>query len=324
MNYTTVIIGAGPIGIATALACKNAGVDYVVLEKGCLVNSIYHYPLDMTFFSTSERLEIEGIPFITSKPKPQRKEALEYYRRVAMSNQLNIKVYEEVLEVVKSKEVFEIRTSKQNYRAEHVVLATGFFDIPNRLSVPGDALDKVHSYYSEAHRYSLQKVVVVGASNSAVDAALEIWRKGGEVTMVIRGKEIGDRVKYWVRPDIINRIEEGSIKAYFESEVQEITETSIQIKTPNGIIELENDYVLALIGYVPNFKFLASLGVIFSTDGNKYPIYDPQSMESNVPGLYLAGVVCGGLATHEWFIENSRIHAKLIANHISKKKVESL
>lgn len=323
MNYTTVIIGAGPIGIATALACKNAGVDYVVLEKGCLVNSIYNYPLDMTFFSTSERLEIEGIPFITSKPKPQRKEALEYYRRVATSNQLNIKVYEEVLEVVKNEGEFDIRTSKQNYRAENVVLATGFYDIPNRLGVPGDELNKVRSYYKEAHKYSLQKVTVVGASNSAVDAALEIWRKGGEVTMVVRGKEIGDRVKYWVKPDILNRIDEGSITAYFESEVEEITEDRIKINTPSGIKEIENDYVLALIGYVPNFKFLASLGVTFSTDGNKYPEYNPQTMESNVSGLYLAGVVCGGLATHEWFIENSRIHAKLIAKHIANKKVTS-
>ncbi|HLW13960.1 MAG TPA: YpdA family putative bacillithiol disulfide reductase [Flavobacteriaceae bacterium] len=320
MNHTTIIIGAGPIGIATALACKNAGIDYVVLEKGCLVNSIYNYPLDMTFFSTSERLEIEDIPFITTKPKPQRKEALEYYRRVATSNELNIKVYEEVLEVVENGEVFDIRTSKQNYQASNVVLATGFYDIPNRLGVPGDNLPKVHPYYREAHPYSLQKVVVVGASNSSVDAALEIWRKGGEVTMVIRGKEIGERVKYWVRPDIINRIEEGSIKAYFESDIQEITENSVQIKTPKGIKKLENDYVLSLIGYVPNFKFLASLGVTFSTDGNKYPEYNPETMESNVSGLYLAGVVCGGLATHEWFIENSRIHAKLIANHISEKQ----
>lgn len=322
MNYPTVIIGAGPIGIATALACKKAGIDYIVLEKGCLVNSIYNYPLDMTFFSSSERLEIEDIPFICTQPKPKRKEALEYYRRVATSNQLNIKVYEEVKEVVKEGEFFNIQTSKQKYRASNVVLATGFYDIPNRLGVPGDDLPKVISYYKEAHKYSLQKVVVVGASNSSVDAALEIWRKGGEVTMIVRGKEIGERVKYWVRPDIINRIDEGSITVYYESEVEEITEDTVKFRTPNGSKEIENDYVLALIGYVPNFKFLASLGVTFSTDGNKYPVYNEKTMESNVSGLYLAGVVCGGLATHEWFIENSRIHAKLIATHIAEKSLE--
>lgn len=324
MNYTTIIIGAGPIGIATALACKNAGIDYVVLEKGCLVNSIYNYPLDMTFFSSSERLEIENIPFICTQPKPKRKEALEYYRRVATSNQLNIKVYEEVMEVVKEEDFFYIKTSKQKYRASKVVLATGFYDIPNRLGVPGDTLPKVESYYKEAHKYSLQKVVVVGASNSSVDAALEIWRKGGEVTMLIRGIDIGERVKYWVRPDIMNRIAEGSIKAYFETEIEEITEKTIKFKTGGTLMEIENDYVLALIGYIPNFKFLASLGVTFSTDGNKYPVYNKETMESNVPGLYLAGVVCGGLATHEWFIENSRVHAKLIANHILEKELEIL
>lgn len=324
MNYTTVIIGAGPIGIATALACKNAGIDYVVLEKGCLVNSIYNYPLDMTFFSSSERLEIEDIPFICTQPKPKRNEALEYYRRVATSNNLNIKVYEEVMEVVKDGDFFYIKTSKQKYRASKVVLATGFYDIPNTLGVPGDELAKVESYYKEAHKYSLQKVVVVGASNSSVDAALEIWRKGGEVTMIVRGKDIGERVKYWVRPDIMNRIAEGSITAYFESEIEEITEKTIKFRSPNGLKEIENDYVLALIGYVPNFTFLASLGVTFSTDGNRYPVYNKETMESNVPGLYLAGVVCGGLATHEWFIENSRIHAQLIARHISQKKIELL
>lgn len=319
MKYTCLIIGAGPIGIATALACKNQGIDYIVLEKGCLVNSIYNYPLDMTFFSSSEKLEIEEIPFICAQPKPKRKEALEYYRRVATSNHLNIKVYEEVQEVVKKEEVFYVKTSKQEYQASKVVLATGFYDIPNTLGVPGDTLSKVHSYYKEAHSYSLQKVAVVGASNSAVDAALEIWRKGGEVSMIIRGKEIGERVKYWVRPDILNRIEEGSIQVYYESEITEVTTGSIKVRTPQGDLQLENDYVLALIGYVPNFKFLASLGVSFSTDGNQYPMYNQESMESNIPGLYLAGVVCGGLATHEWFIENSRVHAQRIAKHIAGK-----
>src|SRR5690554_3037417 len=319
MNHTTIIIGAGPIGIATALACKNAGIDYVVLEKGCLVNSIYNYPLDMTFFSTSERLEIEDIPFITTKPKPQRKEALEYYRRVATSNELNIKVYEEVLEVVENGEVFDIRTSKQNYQASNVVLATGFYDIPNRLGVPGDNLPKVHPYYREAHPYSLQKVVVVGASNSSVDAALEIWRKGGEVTMVIRGKEIGERVKYWVRPDIENRIKEGSITAYFESNIVEIKEGEVIIDTPKGPVILENDFVLALTGYRPDFEFLKNIGVTLSDDDLKLPQYNPETMETNVKGLFLAGVICGGMETHKWFIENSRVHAPLIISEIKSR-----
>lgn len=316
MNYTTLIIGAGPIGIACALACKKMGIDYIVIEKGCLVNSIYNYPLDMTFFSSSERLEIDGIPFICNQPKPKRKEALEYYRRVATSNELNIRVYEEVKQVFKRDQHFEVQTEKQNYIASNIILATGFYDIPNRMGVVGEELNKVHAYYKEAHRYSLQKVAIVGASNSAVDAALEIWRKGGEVTMIVRGKEIGERVKYWVRPDIENRIKEGSITAYFESEIIEITPTKVKFSTPNGIKEIENDHVLALIGYKPNFEFLEALGVRLSNDGNKYPEYNPLTMESNIPGLYLAGVVCGGLATHEWFIENSRIHADLIARDI--------
>lgn len=319
MKYNTIIVGAGPIGIACALACKNVGIDYVVLEKGCLVNSIYNYPLDMTFFSSSERLEIEDIPFITNLPKPKRNEALEYYRRVATSNELNIQVYEEVQKIEKQDQVFNIQTSKASYHAENLVLATGFYDIPNKLNIPGFELDKVHSYYKEAHPYSLQNVAVVGASNSAVDAALEIWRKGGKVTMIIRDSKIGDRVKYWVKPDIENRIAEASIKAYFTSEITSITENSIIVNTPDGEIEIENDYVVSLIGYRPNFEFLKSLGVELSDDANKYPNYKPETMETNVKGLYLAGVVCGGMATHEWFIENSRAHAKLIANHINSK-----
>lgn len=220
--------------------------------------------------------------------------------------------------VEKQADYFSVQTNKQNYRASKIILATGFYDIPNRLGIPGEELDKVHAYYKEAHRFSLQKVAIVGASNSAVDAALEIWRKGGEVSMIIRGEEIGERVKYWVRPDIENRIAEGSITAYYQSKLQEITPNTIKFHTPNGVQEIENDHVLALIGYKPNFKFLKSLGVALSEDGNKYPKYNPKTMESNVPGLYLAGVVCGGLATHEWFIENSRIHANLIAKHISE------
>jgi putative YpdA family bacillithiol system oxidoreductase len=311
------IIGAGPIGIACALECKKRDLAYVVVEKGALTNSLYNYPLNMTFFSTSEKLEIDHIPFISSNPKPNRDEALEYYRRVATSNNLRINLYEKVLTVSKDGGRFEVRSDKSSYTANNIIVSTGFYDIPKLLNVPGESLPKVSHYFKEAHPYVMQKTIVAGASNSAVDAALEIWRKGGDVTMVVRGPGIGDRVKYWVKPDIENRISEGSIKAVFNAEITEIREKEVSIRTPGGIQTLENDFVLALTGYRPNFKFLESLGVTLSADGKFLPTYDPETMESNVPGLYLAGVICGGMETHKWFIENSRVHAKIIAEAIA-------
>lgn len=310
-----VIIGAGPIGIACALEFKKRNWDYVVLEKGALTNSLFNYPKNMTFFSTSEKLEIDDIPFISNNPKPNRDEALEYYRRVATSNILNIRLYETVLTVEKSTH-FKILTDKNEYHCERVILATGFYDIPKLLTVPGETLKKVTHYYKEAHAYAMQDVIVVGASNSAVDAALEIWRKGGNVTMIVRKHQIGERVKYWVRPDILNRIKEGNINAYFDSEVIEIKKHEVIIKTPEGNKTIPNDFVVALIGYRPNFDFLKSIGINLSEDDNCLPHYNPDSMETNVKGLYLAGVICGGTETHKWFIENSRVHAKFIANHI--------
>lgn len=314
--YKVLIIGAGPIGIACALECKKRNWEYLVLEKGALTNSLFNYPKNMTFFSTSEKLEIDGIPFISNNPKPRRDEALEYYRRVATSNFLNIHLYEEVVRITKNGTYFTITSSKTEYQSEKVIIASGFYDIPTLLKVPGENLPKVTHYYNEAHPYALQNVVVVGASNSAVDAALEIWRKGGKVTMVIRGSEIGDRVKYWVKPDIINRIAEGSITAFYNSEIVDITEKDMTIITPNGKITFENDFVIALTGYQPNFKFLTDSGIQLSDDVARLPHYDRNTMETNVSGLYLAGVICGGMETHKWFIENSRIHAKLIAEHI--------
>ncbi len=311
-----IIIGAGPIGIACALECKKRNWDYVVVEKGTLTNSLFNYPRNMTFFSTSEKLEIDDIPFISNNPKPNRDEALEYYRRVAASNKLHINLYEKVNSIKKEGDGFSISTSKNGYASKKVIICTGFYDIPKLLDIPGEHLPKVTHYYKEAHNYALQNVVVIGASNSAVDAALEIWRKGGRVTMVIRGENIGERVKYWVRPDIVNRIEEGSIKAYFNSEVIKIDEHSIDIQTPEGLITLDNDYVVALTGYLPNFEILKESGITLSEDNRKIPTYNPETMESNIKGLYLAGVICGGNETHKWFIENSRIHAKMIANHI--------
>jgi putative YpdA family bacillithiol system oxidoreductase len=321
--FDVLIIGAGPIGIACALECKKTGLNYIVIEKGTLTNSLFNYPLNMSFFSTSEKLELDEIPFISNNPKPSRNEALEYYRRVATSNKLCINLYEKILSVEKTENHFNIVSEKNIYKAKNVIVSTGFYDIPKTLDVPGEELPKVMHYYKEAHPFVMQKVVVVGASNSSVDAALEVWRKGGEVTMVIRGKEIGDRVKYWVKPDIENRIKEGSIKAYFNAEIEKITETEVFINTPNGKEILKNDFVIALTGYKPDFDFLKKLGVQFSEDENKLPQYNPQTMETNVKGLYLAGVICGGMETHKWFIENSRIHSKLITKSISEKLIPS-
>lgn len=320
-TYDLIIVGGGPIGIACALEAEKKGFNYLILEKGCLVNSLYHYPTNMQFFSTSEKLELDNIPFISDKAKPQKREALEYYRRIATSNKINIHLFEKVTGIENiDADTHLIKTIKSSYQTENVIIATGFYDIPNKINVPGEDLPKVSHYYNDPHYYATQKTIVVGASNSAVDAALEIYRKGGDVTMVVRKPEIGERVKYWVRPDIINRIEEGSIKAYFESDIAEIKESSVIINTSDGNVEIENDFVLLLTGYRPNFDFLKTMGVKLSEDGRKIPEYNEETMETNVSGLYLAGVICGGTETHKWFIENSRIHAKLIMEDIMTKR----
>lgn len=316
--YDLVIIGAGPIGLAVGIEAEKRGWNYVILDKGPLVNSLYNYPLGMTFFSTSDKLEIGGVPFISHNHKPTRSEALEYYRRVAVSWNLKTRLYESVEQVTGSDGDFVVRTSKGELKTSKVVLATGFYDIAHKMGVPGEELPKVQHYYREAHPYFGQKLAVIGAMNSAVDAALECYRKGAEVTMIIRGTEIGHRVKYWVKPDIENRIEEGSIKALFQSEVTSISEHSISVKTPEGILELENDFVLALTGYEPDYSFLAQMGIAQSEDGLRKPLYDDETMESNVPGIYLAGVIVGGMETNKWFIENSRVHAEYLANHLER------
>ncbi len=315
-TYDIVIIGGGPIGIACGLEAEKHGLTYLILEKGCLVNSLYHYPTNMTFFSTSEKLELDGIPFISNNPKPRKAEALEYYRRIATSNQVNIHLFEKVTEVKSNSAIKEVITTKGFYKAKNVVIATGFYDIPNYIGVQGEELPKVAHYYDDPHYYATQKTIVVGASNSAVDAALEIYRKGGEVTMIVRAEDIGPRVKYWVRPDIVNRIEEGSIKAYFNSSIKEIKEKEVIVQTPDGETTLENDFVLLLTGYRPNFEFLDNIGISLKDEDKKIPMYDENTMETNIPGIYLAGVICGGMETHKWFIENSRIHAKLIVANI--------
>lgn len=317
-----IIIGGGPIGIACALEAKKNKLSHLIIEKGCIANSIYNYPLTMHFFSTSEKLEIDNIPFICKEAKPQRNEALEYYRRIVSSNELSIKLYEEVLSIT-NKDSFLVTTTKGNYSAKNIIIATGFYDIPNYMNVPGENLPKVSHYYKEPHLYAQQKVVVIGASNSSVDAALECYRKGADVTMVVRNGQIGERVKYWVKPDIENRIKEGSIKAYFNANVTEFTPDTVVIKTPDNTIEIPNDFVLALTGYRPNFSFLEKIGVALSNDNLLKPNYNGETMETNIPNLYLAGVICGGMETHKWFIENSRIHASMIINNILKTEKEA-
>ena len=315
-NFDLIIIGGGPIGLACAIEAKKAGLNYLVLEKGSLVDSLYHYPVNMTFFSTSERLEIGGVPFVSNNPKPTRNEALEYYRRVTKEFDLKIHLFEEVISVDVYQQQFKITSAKQTYSSKKIIIATGFYHIPYLLNVQGEDLPKVTHYYSDPHYYAFQKVAVVGAMNSAVDAALETWRKGADVTMIIRGNAIGERVKYWVKPDIENRIKEGSVKAYFNSTVEAIRENEIDILTPEGKITIANDFVIAATGYQPDLKFLEQAGIELSNDEVRCPVVNPDNHETNVSGMYLAGVICGGLNTHRLFIENSREHAKKIISDL--------
>jgi len=319
MKYDVTIIGAGPIGLACGIEAQKRGLNYLIIDKGCLVNSLYNYPLNMTFFSTSDRLEIGDVPFISHGNKPTRFEALEYYRRVASSWELNVKLYEEVEKVDKIGDAFKVKTKKSTYETNAVVVATGFYDLPYMMDVEGESLPKVKHYYDEPHPYFGQKLIVVGAANSAVDVALETYRKGAEVTMVIREAALLDTVKYWVKPDIENRIKEGSIKAYFESEISGIRQYEVDIDTPKGPKTLENDFVLAMTGYKPNFDLLTSMGVKLGNDEMRTPHYNDKTNETNADNIYLAGVVCGGLQTNKWFIENSREHADLIMTDLKEK-----
>jgi thioredoxin reductase (NADPH) len=315
-----IIIGGGPIGLACALEAKKKNLQYLILEKGTLVNSLYNYPDNMTFFSTSEKLEIGGVPFVSNNIKPTRNESLEYYRRVTVANELNLHLFEEVKTLNKENGYFNVQTTRANYTARNIIISTGFYDLPYLLNVPGEELPKVTHYYKDPHFYAFQKVLIIGASNSAVDAALETFRKGAEVTMVVREKEIGERVKYWVRPDIINRINEGSIKAFFNSSVAAIHEKTVDINTPDGLITIDNDWVIAMTGYQPNLSFLRNIGIELSDDTVKKPTYNADTHETNINGIYLAGVICGGMNTHSLFIENSREHAIKIIDHILKSQ----
>lgn len=315
--HDVIIIGAGPIGLACAIEAQKRGLNYLVLEKGCIVNSVYNYPTNMTFFSTSEKIEIGGVPFVSHGMKPTRKEALEYYRRVSEAYGLNISVYERVHMIEKAGGVFKVFSEKRTYVCRSLVIATGYYDNPNLLGVPGEDLPKVKHYFDEGHSYSGLDTAVIGAGNSAVDVALELFRVGARVTMIIREEAVKPSVKYWVKPDIENRIMEGSIKACFNTTVAEIRNNDIVTVTPSGKKTLKNDFVFAMTGYHPDFAFLKESGV--RIQGGKKAIFRKTNNETNTEGIYLAGVVCSGDNTDKYFIENSIVHSKIIMDDIAKK-----
>ena len=322
--YDLLVIGAGPTGLACAIDAQNAGFRVVLVDKGCLCNSLYHYPSHMTFFTTPELLEIGNIPFPSPNPKPSRNEALQYYRQVAAHYRLDVRQYQTVERVTGSDGGFQVHVRDRFDRpgliaSRKLVVATGYYDLPNYLEIPGESLSKVMHYYDDPHPYSGLDVVVIGGKNSAAIAALELWRHGARVTLVHRGPDIHRHVKYWIKPDIENRIKAGEVTAYFESQVAEITPDTVLLETPSGKRILKNDFVFALIGYHPDFEFLESLGV--RAEGvDRLPVCDPDCLESNVPGIYLAGVIVAGARTNEIFIENGRFHGQQIARDLANKR----
>jgi len=313
-----IIIGAGPSGLVCALEASRQNLDLLVLEKGLLVNSIYNFPTNMTFFSTSEVLEIGEIPFVSINDKPTRKEALEYYRRVVTTYNIDVRYRQTVQSVEKDQFKFEIKTQNQTYRCQYVIVATGYYDTPNLLKIPGEELPKVKHYYDDAHPYIGQDIAVIGAANSACDVALETYHKGANVTMIVKGENIYEKVKYWIRPNIENRIKEGSIKALFNSQVKEIHQDKIIVDTPQGCQSIPNDYVLAMTGYRPDYTFMKHIGLSLDPKSN-VPTFDAQTLESNIPQLYIAGVILAGDHTSKLFIENTRHHGKQIISDIKQK-----
>jgi thioredoxin reductase (NADPH) len=320
------VIGAGPTGLACAIEAQRAGFTALLVDKGCLCNSLFHYPAHMTFFTTPELLEIGGIPFSSPNQKPNRNEALEYYRKVAEYYALDVRQYEKVEQVEGGDGDFAVHTSdrfgrKLEHRARKLVIATGYYDLPNYLGIPGEDLSKVKHYYHEAHPFFGLDVVVIGGKNSAAIAALDLWRHGGKVTLVHRGAEMHRHVKYWILPDINNRVKNGEIQAYFNSNVTNISQDDITIATPEGEVTIANQFVFALTGYHPDFSFIERLGVKLDEANDRCPVCDPATLESNVPGIYLAGVIVAGERTNEIFIENGRFHGKLIAEDLLAKRV---
>ena len=323
-TFDVLVVGAGPTGLACGIEALRADLKLLILEKGCLVNSLFHYPPNMTFFTTRELLEIGDLPFVSVNIKPTRAEALEYYRRVAGYYHLPIHYEERVIQVGQEDGGFVIGTElrggqRREYNSHNVVLATGYYDLPNSMHVPGEDLPKVSHYYQEPHQFFGRRVVVVGGGNSAAIAALELYRSDAEVTLVVRERALSRHIKYWIRPDLENRIKEGSIRAMFDSTLTEITNDWVWVRNSSGeTLRLENDFVFALTGYHPDFDFLRSAGVRIDPITCR-PECNPESRESNVPGLYLAGVIIAGLDTNEIFIENGRFHGKQIVDDIRRK-----
>ena len=322
-NFDVIVIGAGPTGLACAIDTKRAGLSVCNIDKGCLTNSLYNYPTNMTFFTTPELLEIGDIPFPSANPKPNRQEALEYYRRVTEHYELDVRQYQPVRRVTGIDGDFRVHTTDRlghmhEYSARKLILSTGYYDLPNYMNVPGENLPKVTHYYREPHPFWDHDVLIVGAKNSAAIAALELWRHGVRVTIVHRGPKISDKVKYWIKPDIENRIKNGEIIAYFNSTVKEILPDEVVLNTPEGELRLKNDFVLALTGYRPDFDFITGLGIRLTPPDSR-PEVDPETLESNVPGIYLAGVLIAGTKTGEIFIENGRFHGGVIAQDLRRK-----
>jgi thioredoxin reductase (NADPH) len=321
--FDVLVIGAGPTGMVCAIEAQRAGLRSVMVDKGCLCNSLFHYPSHMTFFTTPELLEIGDIPFPSVNQKPTRNEALEYYRKVAEHYQLDIRQYQNVDSISGSDGDFLVHVTdrfgrKLTHHSRKLVVATGYYDLPNYLGIPGEDLPKVHHYYDDPHPYYDLDILVIGGKNSAAIAALDLWRHGARVTLVHRGAAMHKHVKYWILPDIENRIKNGEVMAYFQSGVERIEEDTVTLKTPEGDITLKNDYVFAMTGYHPDFDFLTALGVQLEGD-DRCPACDPQSLESNVPGVYLAGVILAGERTNEIFIENGRFHGRQIAADLREK-----
>jgi thioredoxin reductase (NADPH) len=323
--FDVLVIGAGPTGLACAIDAQNAGFSVVLVDKGCLCNSLFHYPAHMTFFTTSELLEIGNIPFPSPNAKPNRNEALEYYRKVAAHYRLDVRQYQTVEQVAGSDGSFRVQIRDRFGRpgsiaARKLVVATGYYDLPNYLGIPGEDLSKVMHYYDDPHPYSGQDILIIGGKNSAAIAALELWRHGARVTLVHRGPDIHRHVKYWIKPDIENRIKNGEIAAHFRTQVLEITPDTVLLETPSGPLTLKNDFIFALVGYHPDYEFLESLGVR-SEGPDRMPICDTDCLESNIPGIYLAGVIVAGARTNEIFIENGRFHGQQIARDLVNKRI---